>query len=251
MFTPGFRACRYKPTSGRGEWPNPDPIGEVGGLNSYGFVKNGPVNRIDSYGMFDVPGSESLAIAARVTARALGAAVRATGDAAFNSSNGLDYFEGAAAYYLGEGRTVTVPFGRYDPGWGFLDFPSSGRAGLHPCMLRPGRYPIRNSSDPFNHYSLAKMFTTAGPGRVVYRLAGTLTVWTNGSRCKEWRFDGAMRVVPNMFNFNPLGKWWPGSSPRGFWRESITRIVNRTPGGESYLVVFQGERQISEGGKCQ
>jgi len=30
---------------------NPDPIGEAGGVNLYGFVGNNPVSRIDPYGL--------------------------------------------------------------------------------------------------------------------------------------------------------------------------------------------------------
>ena len=34
-------------------WPNPDPIGEKGGLNLYGFVYNTPVNAVDLFGLKD------------------------------------------------------------------------------------------------------------------------------------------------------------------------------------------------------
>ena len=51
MFTPGLRACAYKTASGRGKWPNHDPIGERGGLNLYGFVANNPISRIDPLGL--------------------------------------------------------------------------------------------------------------------------------------------------------------------------------------------------------
>jgi len=34
-------------------WLNQDPIGETGGLNLYGFVRNSPVNRIDPFGLDD------------------------------------------------------------------------------------------------------------------------------------------------------------------------------------------------------
>jgi len=47
MFTPGSRACGYRTASGRGKWPNRDPLGELGGLNLYGFTDNNPLNRVD------------------------------------------------------------------------------------------------------------------------------------------------------------------------------------------------------------
>jgi RHS repeat-associated protein len=30
-------------------WPNQDPIGELGGLNLYGYVGNDPVNKSEPY----------------------------------------------------------------------------------------------------------------------------------------------------------------------------------------------------------
>ena len=42
----GFRY--YDPVTGR--WPSRDPIGEIGGLNLYGFVRNTPVNLVDTDG---------------------------------------------------------------------------------------------------------------------------------------------------------------------------------------------------------
>jgi RHS repeat-associated protein len=39
----------YNPSTGR--WPNRDPIGELGGLNLYGFVLNNPVDYVDKLGM--------------------------------------------------------------------------------------------------------------------------------------------------------------------------------------------------------
>jgi RHS repeat-associated protein len=41
----------YSPVLGR--WLNRDPIGEDGGINLYGFVKNGPVNSVDLLGLQD------------------------------------------------------------------------------------------------------------------------------------------------------------------------------------------------------
>jgi len=43
----GYR--HYDPVTGR--WPSRDPIGEAGGLNLYGFVKNSPNDRFDVLGL--------------------------------------------------------------------------------------------------------------------------------------------------------------------------------------------------------
>ena len=52
MFTPGSRACAYKTASGRHEWLNRDPIGELGGLNLYGYVGNNPISFVDPNGLW-------------------------------------------------------------------------------------------------------------------------------------------------------------------------------------------------------
>src|SRR5947207_4964892 len=49
--TPGLRACAYKTASGRFKWPNRDPIGELGGLNLYGYVYNNPLRFVDPLGL--------------------------------------------------------------------------------------------------------------------------------------------------------------------------------------------------------
>ena len=45
-----YYGFRYLNTS-TGRWLNTDPIGERGGLNLYGFVKNGPVSHVDWLGL--------------------------------------------------------------------------------------------------------------------------------------------------------------------------------------------------------
>jgi hypothetical protein len=55
MFTPGSRACAYKTASGRHEWVNRDPLGELGGINLFRFVRNTPLNAFDLFGLADSP----------------------------------------------------------------------------------------------------------------------------------------------------------------------------------------------------
>ena len=48
---PGYRRCGYKTASGRPEWLSRDPMGEYGGLNLYGYVRDNPVNMRDPLGL--------------------------------------------------------------------------------------------------------------------------------------------------------------------------------------------------------
>lgn len=50
---PNSPACRYKPASGRGEWPNRDPLGEnvlTGEIDAFTFVMNAPTDYYDYLG---------------------------------------------------------------------------------------------------------------------------------------------------------------------------------------------------------
>jgi RHS repeat-associated protein len=51
--TLGAREYAYKTVSGRHEWPNRDPIAELGGLNLYAYVANNPVVLVDLFGLDD------------------------------------------------------------------------------------------------------------------------------------------------------------------------------------------------------
>jgi hypothetical protein len=59
MFTPGSRGCVYKTASGRGNWPNRDPIEEKGSVNLYSFVRNMPLTHIDIIGLSDLNTTKS------------------------------------------------------------------------------------------------------------------------------------------------------------------------------------------------
>ncbi len=49
----GCGACGYKTVSGRGKWPNRDPIGELGGINLYEYAGNDAVDNVDPFGLQD------------------------------------------------------------------------------------------------------------------------------------------------------------------------------------------------------
>ncbi len=45
-----YEPCAYETASGRPEWLSRDPIGEKGGVNLYGYVRNDPANLVDPDG---------------------------------------------------------------------------------------------------------------------------------------------------------------------------------------------------------
>ncbi len=53
MFTTHRRrpSCRKSDSRFVADWPNRDPIGEIGGLNLYGMLENNPLNRVDPFGL--------------------------------------------------------------------------------------------------------------------------------------------------------------------------------------------------------
>ncbi|MCB1227571.1 MAG: RHS repeat-associated core domain-containing protein, partial [Verrucomicrobiales bacterium] len=60
----------YDPVTGR--WPSRDPIGEMGGVNVYGMLGNGPPNDVDRVGL--VPSALVSAIASAISALGTAAA---------------------------------------------------------------------------------------------------------------------------------------------------------------------------------
>ena len=51
MSTPRFWSYTYHTVPGRSGWLSRDPLGEKGGVNLYGFVKNDSINRVDIIGL--------------------------------------------------------------------------------------------------------------------------------------------------------------------------------------------------------
>jgi RHS repeat-associated protein len=49
----GLEGCDYERASGRRQWLNRDPIGELGGINLNDYVGNDPLDYVDPYGLFN------------------------------------------------------------------------------------------------------------------------------------------------------------------------------------------------------
>jgi RHS repeat-associated protein len=239
----GFRC--FSPALGR--WLSRDPIDEADSHALYSYVANQPSVRVD------INGREGWMLSGPGWYVTIGDGGWMYNQIQYPSTpnvdvgDGLSYFEGAELYYFGDGQTITVPFSSYDPGWGFGDFPDPSKPS--PCSLPPGRYPVtlQASQDVFN---VRNMFTSAGPGQMIIVLEGTLTVREVTPGCKTWGFKGTISAPPDTFNFDPRGGSNPGSSDRGFVRESITRIIAAGPDGNQFDVRFEGNRQVQEGGRC-
>lgn len=59
----GLVLTRYRAYDpGTGRWLSPDPIGESGGMNLYGYVGGDPVNAVDPLGLFDSPFTRAAAV---------------------------------------------------------------------------------------------------------------------------------------------------------------------------------------------
>ena len=74
-------------------WLNRDPLGEAGGVNLYGYVRNNPVIFIDPFGLSYECDAQALGelfgLAADAAATGIGALADAINDAAYHAANGL------------------------------------------------------------------------------------------------------------------------------------------------------------------
>ncbi len=237
----------YDPLTGR--WPSRDPIGERGGINLYGFVRNSGVNRFDRLGLvgsITIPGSS----------QGWGSGP-STPYKPPTSSDGLSYPEGADHYYNGSGAPLTVPFSEVDPGWVVKDF-------IDPCSYDYGSHPI-DTSKPHELFNDTDSFThNAGPGRIAIKLVGTLTVTkeqTSDGGCKKWSFSGSQSAPSDEFDFESR-PWGERDPEAGFhmgpfgnpvvnvpWREVVTRLIN-LGGGDNFTVNFTGDKTTNENGEC-
>ncbi len=199
----------YSPELGR--WMSRDPIGEEGGLNLYGFVGGNPLNVVDFFGLcLWSPGK-------------------------VDSSDGLSYLEGARRYFFG-GGDVDVPFSAVDPNFGVEKF-------INSCSYSVGKYNI-DTTVGHQLYSNGSFFSNAGPGRIVLRLKGSLTV-TKNCGCKEWTFAGYTGAYTDAFDFDP--RPW---GERKWYNELVTRDIAMLPFGNSFDVNFIGQRNILVSGAC-
>lgn len=246
----------YNPVTGR--WLSRDPIGERGGANLYGFVGNNPVLYSDFLGYFINGWGTGTGSGWYTPSSPLPSRPFDGGVPEIDPSDGLSYPEGAGHYYNGGGDPLTVPFSEIDPGFGVTDF-------IEPCSYDYGSHPIDstkkhelfNSVESFNH--------NAGPGRIIIKLTGTLTVTkeqTSSGGCKKWSFSGTQSAPSDEFDFesrpwgerDPDAGFIPGSAGMppmvNFpWREMVTRLIS-LGGGDSYTVNFSGDRTTNESGEC-
>ena len=193
-------------------WLNRDPTGEIGGINLYVMCANCPLHSIDPLGTISISGF-------------------------VKPSDGLGFLEGALLYYFGDGSTIHVPITK-------LGLSTEVKFYFDPCQFRKENY--SGNDGTFDSFRMTRLsgWRKGGPGRIRWELKGDLRWEDNHKRC--WTFSGNVKVFPDYFNFNPRPK-----KERGPVKESITRAVNRTGGGTSFWVIFDGTLEIKGKGSCQ
>jgi RHS repeat-associated protein len=243
----------YDPSTGR--WLSPDPIGESGGLNLYGYVEGDPVNATDPLGLFSPfkrASAGALAFGALGAAffggvgglveqgvEDLGAFAEFTdcgaNDLAGNAFSGAgDYAESAA---LGAAAGV-VTFGVAKGGGGLLRGPLSklrdwigrGAARTQPNRIYSARELIRRADEPgpmhnfpesFNADIFAGTRTVVSPNYVLYTKPGTIRIPDLRSGFSENRRRGSPA------NYRIHSQPNSGRSLRD-WRSSIRERQNRS-----------------------
>jgi RHS repeat-associated protein len=239
LYNYGFRY--YSPNLGR--WASRDPIGEGGGLNLYGFVRNDGVNRWDFLGTI---GSINYSGGFGVQPGQWPGPARPYNPP--DTSDGLSYPEGAKHFFGGptdptdpDRRTdLDVPFDAVDQGWDVKFFLED------PCLKGGGTHPI-DETKTVDLNSLGTFFTIAGPGQVDVKLTGSLTVlYGCGYGC--WYLEGRITTEDDEFNFHPRQK---GARP---WiKEMQTKAINKLQdplGGKDFRIRFPGGRDVDEEGCC-
>jgi RHS repeat-associated protein len=152
----GLRACSYKTAPGRSNWPNRDPIGELGGFNLYGFVRNNPVGRYDPHGLLDAgPGIGtiiriSLIIGGTGAGSTIGGGL-AVGGGALLCVGAVCFISSVpfspVLYPSSGARNAPPTLVRVDPGSAPLPLP--------PTAMRPGQLPFPDPQEwigPINSF---------------------------------------------------------------------------------------------------
>jgi len=224
---------------------SPDPIGEMGGANLYGFVENNGIDRADklgrnwclyngvwqSCGPHDPPPWTPP-----------------------NTSDGLGFWEAVDQYYNGNGRDITIPFSAVDPGWNmeklFTKEPCDLLGGYIFFGTNPRKWKHEEVIDMFNWKEMFKDNGKSGPGRIVIKADSSfsfkLESLIDGENDEySWTYDATIYAPPNRFDFDPQ-KW----GIRDWYKELITRGIHYSPGGADFWMYFSGNRQIQNSGKC-
>jgi RHS repeat-associated protein len=235
----------YDPLTGR--WNSKDPIGERGGANLYGFVKNDGVNRLDKLGLVFWGGLPLPGVGGPT-------ASEVTPSLGVDSSDGLGFWEAVQNYYWG-GGDLTIPFSSIDPGWGMEEIFTDDPCKHLGSYITYGRSPIKFTKvRNINVFDKSKIFRDdgkSGPGRVNITADSSFSFnlsqnFSDGSATFVWTFTSLLYAERDRFDFNPADTW----DERGFWNELFTRGVAYTPGGNDFWMYFSGSRVIGRAGAC-